>query len=1192
MSRLELRFLGTPEIWREQQQLKFPTRKSLALVVYLAVAGGWHSRETLMALLWPESSPQRSRASLRNALARLRHALSEAEDHLLVEGELLAFDLTTAVILDVHRLAVAAQAQESIPLQEAVELYRGDFLEGFTLPDALAFDEWASVQREYWHRQMSEILARLAQLQTDQGQVKKGLDTVRRWTAHDPLNEVAHRRLMELYARLGDKTAALQAYERCRAILVAELGLEPSPETHALAERIRSTKGERMKDEDRRYPSSLTHLPFVGRSIKHLQLVTAFHAAKQEQAQVVIIEGEAGIGKTRLATEFLSWATDQGADVLRGRAFEAGGRLPYQPLIEALRRRVEQENAPEDLLSDVWLAELSRLLPELRDRYPDLPLPTADENEARSHLLEAVARLGQALAERQGPVVIFIDDLHWADVASLDLLHYCGHAWAEAGLPVLLLLVRRREATAADSALDEWLANLGRDISSHQLALESLTLDDTRQLARSLLGREDAAGLSVAHRFGAWLFAQTGGQPFFVTETIKELVNRGVLQARLRQAGPWKIDLAALETWLAARSSLTPMGVRQLITARLNRLRPAASALLTAAAVLGRDCSYTLLGQVADLDEVTGLSGLDELLKAHLLSETDNADRPYTIAHDKIREVVYDGAGAARRRLFHRRVLEALEKAAAAHPELGRRAAELAYHALGAHLTEPAFRYSQAAGDEALRLFAIHDAITHYEQARSLITNHHLPTSNFHLQLGRAYELAGELKQAEGVYQELLQQAQTANQVDLTCTALNRLATVAVHAYDFATAVGYLQQALRLAEEYNHKPGRAEAEWNLAQLYHHRFDFKQSLIRSRRTLELARELGDEALAAGSVNSLAYAQMLLGQVSVGEATMIEARDRYARLGNKALEADCLTAIAAAQIWQGRIQDGIETARAAEAICAAIDNPWGHIYSRVWLATGLLDRGEYEAALAVAQAGQNQARLYNLPPMGIFIALVLGRIYRTLGQVVAAYETHQAAFALNEQVKSDVHVAFISAELCADCVLAGNWAEATTHARQALAYRKYDVLPLVISARWLETEALLRGGEVELARTDVRRWGKLVGSIPRLRVGHLRSLAILAGWEGDAERAIDHLQAAFTLAEQIGLPGEEWQILAKRGELYKASGDEEKRRQALAQATKIIQVLATKIDDENLKHGFCRNWIDEIRVQSGRVKLPRV
>lgn len=206
------------------------------------------------------------------------------------------------------------------------------------------------------------------------------------------------------------------------------------------------------------------------------------------------------------------------------------------------------------------------------------------------------------------------------------------------------------------------------------------------------------------------------------------------------------------------------------------------------------------------------------------------------------------------------------------------------------------------------------------------------------------------------------------------------------------------------------------------------------------------------------------------------------------------------------------------------------------------------------------------------MEIFVTLILGKVYQALGQLKSAHQTHQKALARNEQVKSDIHAAFIRAELCADCALAGNWAEATTHARQALAYRRYDVLPLVISSRWLETEALLRGSEVRLAREDARKWGELVGHIPRFHVPHLRSLAVLAEWDGNSEQAIAHLQEALALAEKIGLPGEQWQILAKLGGVYQESGNVDRAREVWSKATETIQSLAATIEDEDLRTAF--------------------
>lgn len=159
---------------------------------------------------------------------------------------------------------------------------------------------------------------------------------------------------------------------------------------------------------------------------------------------MVLLKDEVGTGKTRLATEFLTWVEVEGADVLWGQAFEGGGQLPYRPVVEALRLRIERENAPDDLLSDTWLTELARLLPELSDRYPDLRAGAADTSVARDRLFEAVTRLGQVLAART-PLVVFIDDVQRADVGSLDLLHYLVRCFAESQTPAFLLLTLRVE---------------------------------------------------------------------------------------------------------------------------------------------------------------------------------------------------------------------------------------------------------------------------------------------------------------------------------------------------------------------------------------------------------------------------------------------------------------------------------------------------------------------------------------------------------------------------------------------------------------------------------------------------------------------------------------------------------------------------------------------------------------------------
>src|SRR6266568_565480 len=805
--------LGPPEVRHADQVLLFSTRKELALLLYLAVEGRVHSRKNLSELFWPEGDAMHGRAALRITLLHLRHLLGECAgvehvSHLTITRDTLGLDLTSDVELDLHTLHEAwrlARASTNTiltmpedvhrslfdQLQRATSLARGEFLEGFSLRDAPAFDDWARFQREYWHLRTSEVFDRLSQMQFEAGELEAAIETVSRWLVLDPLHEDAYRRLMRLHFAAGDRVAALQAYDTCRALLATGMQTEPTLETMALANRMRAVAPPRRKEAPTPALSPATFLdsPLLGRTTELSTLIKLYHVAQRGQTQVVLLEGEVGIGKTRLATEFLAWAETEGADVLQGHAFETGGQLPYQPVIEALRPRIERENAPDDLLSDTWLAELSRLLPELCDRYPDLPAPTGEKSVARTRLFEAVARLGQALAART-PLVLFIDDVQWADATSLDVLHYLARRWAESETPALLLLTLRVGEREMLAGLAEWRTGMERALPLTRLPLGPLTSEDILRLLQTLggAGGKDGRRAADLERFGQWLFAETEGQPFYLMETLKFLIERGVLASHPNEDGGWTIDFtAAMEHETVVRGFFPP-SVSEVIVARLDRLTPNAFALLVAGAVLDQGITFAHLCQVADLTEQDGLPALDEALHSHLLQESEReggrvADGRYVFAHTKIRAVVYAEAGEARRSIFHRRAVKVMQEAAAPP-------AVLAYHALAAGLAEPAFRFSLAAGDEAMRVVAVRDAITLYEQARHLLTEPvpslsleaTLPApeiEHLYTQLGRAYELNAEWEKARTAYTSLLAYAQDACQPAMESAAQSRLEALA-----------------------------------------------------------------------------------------------------------------------------------------------------------------------------------------------------------------------------------------------------------------------------------------------------------------------------------------------------------------------------------------------------------------------------
>jgi DNA-binding SARP family transcriptional activator len=1228
MGRLELAWLGTPEVRHAGAAVTFPTRKALALLAYLAVEGGMHSREKLSALFWPESDAEHGRTALRKTLAFLRSALRDTSDpqpspaapHLIVAREALGLNTASDLDLDLQTLQTAwtlahtpavrledeARGRLLDRLQAAVERYRGDFLEGFALSDAPAFDEWAGVQREVWRHRAQAVCERLVQLHSEAGEVQRAIDTVLRWLALDPLDEEAHRYLMQLHLRAGDRPAALRAYQACQAVLAAELGVEPAPETIALAERIRRAPAERAPGDQHPSPTHqaarspglvIARSPLVGRADEFGALVAAYHTACRGVPQVVTLEGEAGIGKTRLATEFLAWATAQGADVLHGRVFETGGRLPYQPLVDALRARLERSTdagRPHALLglSDTWLAELSRLLPELRDRYPALPPSAADEALARTRLFEAIARLGQALA-RQAPLLLFVDDLQWADAASLDVLHYAARRWTEVGTPTVLLLSLRTSAFGAHTALAAWLPALQRDVALTRLMLGPLTADATTQLVRALAGavantkRRNAD--SAIDRFGQWLYAETAGQPFYMLETIKSLIERRVLGLRRGIHRPWVLDIAAgaLDD-ISARSFLPP-GIREVIRARLTQLSAAAFGLLAAGAVLGHGFTFEQLCRVAAIEEEAALPALDELLAGQLIRAAGDevpADRPaiagglrsaiqwpsvvrYGFTHDKIRDVVYTEAGDARRRVLHRRALDVVGMP-------GVPPAVLARHALAAGLAEPAFRHSMAAGDDALRLFAVSDAIAHYEQARQVLDWQADPSAipiaeqqHLYLQLGRAYELSGQAAGARAVYEALLALAQASYAPALECAALNHLATLAAQDVgDFDVSMALLQRALAAAERSGDQAGLADTEWNLAQISFYASNPEGALGHGQRALALARDLGHQDLIARSLNVIAYAETSLDRWAAAEAHAEEARACYAALGNRAMEADCLTLIAHARIHRGQAQDGIAAARAANTISQEIANPWGQIHSAVRLAMGLLEAGAYAEALATAQQAAALARRHDIRPMLIAALIVLGTAQRALRDLQAARAAHLEAAEIDQAMPSQPFQASITVELCADAVQAGAWEQAHRYALQALELRDNNLM-YASFVRWCVSEALLTAGDRARAAADSAHFGARIGDNPRYRLPYLRALAALRRVGGDSEQAIAHLETADALAVELGLPGEQWQIAAGLGALHQACGEPEQAGRAFARAAALAQTLAGQLQDERLR-----------------------
>ncbi|CAG0929960.1 Transcriptional regulatory protein MoaR1 [Thermoflexales bacterium] len=697
------------------------------------------SRQHLAFLLWPDLREARARANLRKQLYQLQRALPEAERFLIADAQTLQWRLDSAFSLDVAEFEQAASQTHSVAdLQRAVNLYGGDLLPG-------CYDEWIVPEREHLKQILIETLERLLQFAADEGDYQAAIKHAHRLLQIDPLHEEIHRRLIQLHSLNHDRAAALRAYHACASILQRELGVEPGSATRETYERLLDLDATAIVPLEASFP-------LVGREREWSQLQAAWRITCQGYPQLVILMGETGTGKTRLADELFRRLNRQGISTAVAHCYAAEGTLAYAPVTAWLRAR------PVSKLEVVWLSEVARLLPEILTQHPELPAP-GPLNEAwqRQRLHEALAR---ALLGNGEPLLLWIEDLQWCDRDTLEWLHYLLRFDSQARL--LMLSTLRPEEVMNDQPVTALLSALRHERKLIEIAVGPLDTTGTQQLAAYVAGHH----LDSART--ACLYHETEGNPLFIVETLR----------------------ASSE---CAEANALPPTVQAVIATRLAQLSPQTHELMELAAAVGREFTFEILRQANDTNEETLIRGLDELWQRRIIREIGAS--AYDFSHGKLREVAYASLSTARRRLLHRRVAEAL---VVIHVNnVDRVSAQVAVHYQAAGLLEQAISHYRRAAQIAQQVSANQDAITYLSRAIELMPNS-ADVERYELLLAR-----------ERIY--ALQGAREAQACDLAAlhelaAALNepsRRAQVAVERgnywrdiSDFSAAIAAAQQAL------------------------------------------------------------------------------------------------------------------------------------------------------------------------------------------------------------------------------------------------------------------------------------------------------------------------------------------------------------------------------------------------------------
>lgn len=492
-------------------------RQTRALFYYLAVQAEPIAREQLCFLFWPDIADATARRNLTRLLTHLRRALP-TPDLLVTTPDAVSLNagivVSDAVTFERY-LRQADRQKDAQLLKQAVDLYRGPFLSGFSFPDCAEYDNWLADKRRAFERQYLQALTTIIDHAAAQQDLRAAIDYAHRYLKHDELDETVHRRLIELYAAAGDRINVERQFEACTTILERELGVDPLPETRAAYE---AALAERPVPTPHPVPPLAwatlpgLDLPLVGRDDALAQLEDCYHKARAGSGSVVLISGEAGIGKSRLLQEFATrWETE--ALVLAGAGQPGEQALPYLPVTQVLRRGIHLSKGALHV-DPIWLAEASLVLPELRALHPHLPAPMqTDPQSARTRLFEALTRITLGLGQTGRPLLLCFDDLHWTDSATLDWVAYLAHSIRKSR--ILLIGTFRQEEPDSVAPLRHHLLRQG---SLSELMLKGLDTSDVHQLLchvgefpnnRDLLARR--------------LQLVTGGNAFFLTEMVRAL---------------------------------------------------------------------------------------------------------------------------------------------------------------------------------------------------------------------------------------------------------------------------------------------------------------------------------------------------------------------------------------------------------------------------------------------------------------------------------------------------------------------------------------------------------------------------------------------------------------------------------------------------------------------------------------------
>jgi DNA-binding SARP family transcriptional activator/tetratricopeptide (TPR) repeat protein len=990
--------------------LTLPTRKAKALLAYLALSpGSPQPRDKLASLLWGSTLDTTARTSLRQTLYALRKCLRDAGPRLLaVDGESVSLD-ADAVTVDVRDFEQRASEGTPSALLEATTLYQGDFLEGLAVQEQ-PFEDWLLGHRERLREVALKSLAGLLAHQRATGSTDSAVQTALRVLELDPLQEPVHRALMQLYVETGRRGSALRQYQLCVATLQRELRTEPEADTKALYQEILRGRSQVVADRPSQpiamasvvsatpiaHQTALTEPPpaweppLAGRQRDVARLREALDRALAGRGRLVALIGEAGAGKSRLVSELTAAATRRLARVLVGRCYETEKILPFAPWVHALRgSRVVEERDIFDTLEPRWRDEVGRLLPELSSPNKSATPGSAAELASRSggdprYPFEAISELLKRLTRRQ-PLVVVLEDAHWADEMSVRFLAFLGRRVHD--IPLLLVVTIREEELADLGLLRQSLHELDEDGELLRLPVSPLSRSDTVALVEALAPPGLPHQLVTQLAQDAWRISD--GNAFVVVEVMHAL-----------RAG---------QTISLAHRLPLPAKVRTLVLQRLERLSDRGRRLVAVAAVIGRQFDFALVQRAADMSEREAAEGVEELVRHRVLR---GAGDGLEFSHDYIREVATGELPPPLRTALHRRVAETLEDVHANDPAA--HALALGTHYRNGEAWEKAAEFLHVAGRQAAARSAHHEAVACLEEALSALRR--VPASREVDE--RDLDVRIELRQS--LY------------------PMGRFADLARH----------LREAERIAERLDDRPRLARVAAYVSNHAWITGDLSHALACGERALTLADGIPSAGLAVEANFRLGQVHWSLGRyrdaVTFFErcGTAMEPQAAQARYGRSGWPTEfglaelSLYYIAAPLTELGRFDEALAAAKRALEFATRIDRPFALAGAHAAIGRAHLYQGRFGEAAAALSRGLEVCRRWEFSVHRPWLASALGHTYALAGRVGKGVSILRRAIEDAERLGNVGGHAWRLAALGEALLLAGRPEEAATHADQSL------------------------------------------------------------------------------------------------------------------------------------------------------------